>query len=229
MSTRGRSRRPRTSNSVSGRMTPRRPAVDGDAAVGVGVAQHAEIRAPERLEAEGRGLGDLAGGLDLVVEDDEHAEPARLRRGGHADRAHEVHPGVGAEPAGRPLGAHDDDRDVVVHGEVQEVGRLLERRRAMRDHHAVERGFTRGHGVNRLGQEQPLGGSDGRAPDATGTAPGRSPRPGPSPGRARGARPGRPSSRCPCTPRRRGCPARSTRSSRPFRSGPRAASVSSVM
>jgi hypothetical protein len=26
----------------------------------------------------GRGLGDLAGGLDLVVEDDEHAEPARL-------------------------------------------------------------------------------------------------------------------------------------------------------
>ena len=35
----------------------------------------------------------------------------------------------------------------------------------MRDHHAVERGFARGHPVNRLGQEQPVGGSDRRAPD----------------------------------------------------------------
>ena len=146
-------------------MAPRRPAVDGDAAIGVGITQHAEVRAPERLESKGRGLGDLTGGLDLVVEDDEHAQPARLWRAGHADRAHEVHPGVGAEPAGRPLGAHDDDRDVVVDGEVQEVCRLLERRRAMGDHHAVERGFTRSHGVNRLGQEQPVGGSDKRAPD----------------------------------------------------------------
>ena len=61
------------------RVAPHRPAVDGDASVRVGVAEHADVRAAEGLEPEGGRLGDLAGGLDLVVQQHQHAEPARGR------------------------------------------------------------------------------------------------------------------------------------------------------
>src|SRR6266480_409785 len=83
-------RRASTSASVSpGVVTPG----GSDAAVRVRVAEHAEVRAPERLEPERRGLAHLACGLDLVVEEDEHAEPTRLLRSCNAHRIQEIEPG----------------------------------------------------------------------------------------------------------------------------------------
>src|SRR5688572_26460915 len=47
-------------------------AVEEDARVRVDVAQHAEVAAVERVDAERVGLGDIARALDLVVEDGQH-------------------------------------------------------------------------------------------------------------------------------------------------------------
>jgi L-asparaginase len=77
--------------------------------------------------------------VHAVVEEHQHPEVARLGRSGHPHRAEEVHAGVGAEPARRPLRAHHHHRDRDPERQVQEVRRLLERGRAVRDHHAVER------------------------------------------------------------------------------------------
>jgi hypothetical protein len=83
-----------------GRVASHRPPVDGDATVGIRVAQHPEVGAPEGLESQRGGLGDVARGLDLVVEEHQHAEPARLRRGGDAHGVQEVQRGIGAEAGG---------------------------------------------------------------------------------------------------------------------------------
>ena len=59
------------------RHPPERPAVPGQA-VAIGMAEAAEIRAAEGLQAPGGGLGHLPRRMDLVIQQHQHAEPARL-------------------------------------------------------------------------------------------------------------------------------------------------------
>ena len=212
MSTRGRSvHPPQVELGVRG-VTSDRPAVDGDTAVGVGVAEHADVGAPEGLGPEGRRLGDLAGGLDLVVEDDEHAEAPRL--GAAATRSALTRFMPASELS--PLAGRWAPTTTTV-----DRGTARFRKYAVSSSVAVPwvmttpaSGASRVAGADRLGEAQPVRRADERAADR--------------PVRHRDERrdsdhlrvaarrsAGRPSSRRPCTPRRRGCPARSTRSSRP--------------
>ena len=86
ISTRGRSIAAAHVELRGGSVPPGRLAVDGDPTVGIRVAEHPEVGAAEGLQPERGSLGHLARGLDLVVEQDEHAEPARRRRSRHPHR-----------------------------------------------------------------------------------------------------------------------------------------------
>ena len=65
-------------------------------AVAIDMTQCAKIRRAEGLQPVSGGLYDIAGGVDLVIEHDEHTFAARLRRAGHAEGIDEVHTSVGA-------------------------------------------------------------------------------------------------------------------------------------
>jgi hypothetical protein len=144
----------------------RRPAVDRDAPVGVGIAEHADIRAAEGLEPQRRALRDVPRRLDLVVEHRQDPEAARFRRAGDAHGTDEVHARVGAQAAERPLRAHDDDRHVDLRGQIQEVRRFLERRGAVRDDDAI-RALAPHDLVDQRVELQPVFRADGRAADGT--------------------------------------------------------------
>ena len=120
-------------------MAPLGSTVVGDA-VGVGVAQDAEVGRAEGLHAPVRGLGDLARRLDLVVQHHQHAAaPAAGRsRGAHA--VQEVDRGIGRNARGRALRADHHHRERHLEHEVEEIRRLLERGRAVADHDAGEVG-----------------------------------------------------------------------------------------
>ena len=74
--------------------------------------------------------------MDLVVERDQHAEPTRHRRRSRADGAEQVHAGIAAQGARGPLGPDHHHRLVGLERQMQEIGGLLQRRGAVRDHEA---------------------------------------------------------------------------------------------
>ena len=53
-------------------------------AVAIDMPQRTEIGRTEGLQPVSGGLDDIAGGVDFVIEHDEHAFAARLRRAGDA-------------------------------------------------------------------------------------------------------------------------------------------------
>ena len=165
MSTRGRSAEPGNLELGVGRMTARGAPVDLHA-VAIDVAEHAEIGRVERLQAVGRRLGDLARRLDLVVERNEHAEPARGRRRGRTDGAEQVHAGIAAQGAGGPLGSDHDHGLVGLERQMQEVGGLLQRRGAVRDDEARDRRLLGCEAMNDRSELEPFGRADLRAADA---------------------------------------------------------------
>src|SRR5882672_5579295 len=144
-------------------MAARRPPVDGDPTVRVGVAEHAEVRTAEGLEPERRRLRHLARSLDLVIEEHEHAETTSLGRSGHAYRVQEVEARVRAEAGGRPLRAHEHDGRLDLEGEIEKVRGLLERGGPVRDHDAVERRLATDRVVHRGVEREPVARADRRA------------------------------------------------------------------
>ena len=139
------------------RMDAHRPAVDRDPVL-VGMTEHAEIGRLEGLRAGAVRLGDLARGVDLVVEHRQHAHAARFRRAGDAHRVQQVEEGVGREPRGRALRPHQHHRLVRLDGEIEEIGGLLKRRRAVGDGDAVH--FGAGGGLVDDGEQlRPDGGT----------------------------------------------------------------------
>lgn len=53
-----------------------------------------EIRRPEGMEPRHRSLGDVAGGVDPVVEHHKNAPAARVWSGGGAQGGHEIQSGI---------------------------------------------------------------------------------------------------------------------------------------
>jgi len=62
------------------------------------------------MDAEGVGLSDVAGGVDGVVQEDQHALTARGCSGGEAEGVQQVQVAVRADGAGGTHGTGDDDR-----------------------------------------------------------------------------------------------------------------------
>ncbi len=125
--------------------------------VAVGVAQDAEVGRAEGLHAPVRGLGDLARRLDLVVQQHQHAAAAAVGTGGRAHAVHEVDRGIGRQARGRPLRADQHDRHVDLEHQVQDPGRLLERRRAVADDDAGEVGMLGDDAMAQRRQLAPFG------------------------------------------------------------------------
>jgi hypothetical protein len=104
--------------------------------------------------------------VHFVVEGDEDAEATRAGGGRSTHGAHEVHADVAAQCAGWTLRADHDHRLAGLERQVQEVGRLLERRGAVRDDEAGKIGSLLGEAVNGGGQLQPLRRTNRSAADA---------------------------------------------------------------
>ena len=136
----------------------RRP-VEMDA-VAVDMPERAEIGRAEGLQPVGGGLDHVAGGVDLVVQDDRHALAARLGGAGDAQRGDEVHPGIAADGARRTLRADQDDRLRRAQGQVEKKRGLLEGRGAVRDHEAGRRRLGVGDAVDRRAQREPISRAD---------------------------------------------------------------------
>ena len=133
-----------------------------DDAVFIREADRTEIARLERIDALRVGLGHIARSLDLFIQQDHHAVLARLRIGRHADRVVEIERAIAADRGKRPHRPDNHYRLVGVNDEIQEVGRLFHRRRAVRDD--GPRGIgTRQPGVDLLGQLQQNLGIDAAA------------------------------------------------------------------
>ena len=82
------------------------------------------------------GLGGFARGVDLVVHDHQRAHIPRLRGCGHTHGAHEVARTIRAQLVLGMHGGREADRLGAVHGQIEEIGRLFQRIRAVGDDHA---------------------------------------------------------------------------------------------
>ena len=133
--------------------------------VGVHVTEQAQLVGTERLDAVGVGLGHVAGGVDLVVEHHQRPLPHRLLRDRRPHRVEQVQRPVGADRRGRAHRPDHHDRTLVLHGEVQEVGGLLQGVGAVGDDDAGHRRVGLEDGVDARRQRQPVGGGDVRAVD----------------------------------------------------------------
>ena len=144
-----------TSNSDACRVALDDVAVVDDP-IAVDDAENAVAARLERLQPERVGLGDLARGIDLVVEDDEHALAAGLRLGGDPKSLEQIGGALVSERARIAHRADDDNRLVAADGEIQEVGRLFERVGSARDDDAGELGILREERIDAAGERQPL-------------------------------------------------------------------------
>ena len=143
-----------------------RTAVENDAVVGVGIAQETQLVGFEGLHAQSVGLVHLAGTVDLVVEDGEHPHASGLGGGGDANRVQQVQVGVGAYGGWWTHGAGDDHRTLGLDGQMEKVGGLLQRGRAVGDDYAGRVGFFALDGVDALRQGNPVSRTDGGAAHA---------------------------------------------------------------
>ena len=164
MSTRGSAVRSRAANGVSG-MWARNGARIEMHAVAVDMAERAEIGRAEGLQPVGRGLDDVARGVDLVVQHDQNTLAARLGRAGDAQGVDEVHAGIGAERAGRALRSDQHDGLLDREGQVEEKRGLLEGRGAVRDDKAGDSRLVARDAVDQRPDLEPILGADIGAAD----------------------------------------------------------------
>ena len=129
------------------------------------MAERAKIERAKGLHPVGRGLDDVARGVDFVIEHREHALAARLGRPGDAQRADEVHRGVRAKRAGRALRSDEDDRLSDGERQVQKKPGFLEGCGAVRNDEPGERRVVPCDPVDQLPQLDPLLGPDLGAAD----------------------------------------------------------------
>ena len=106
--------------------------------VAVHDAEHAVAARLERLQPQRIGLGHLARGVDLVVEDDHDAASARRRIRGDPESLEQVGGPFVSERARVAHRADDHDRPRVTDGQVEKVRELLERVGAAGDDDAGE-------------------------------------------------------------------------------------------
>ena len=107
-------------------------------AIAIDDAELAVFAAAERLQPQRVGLGDVARGVDLVVQHDERALVARRRIGRHAHALEQVGGAFVAERARVAHRADDDHRPRIADGQVQEERGFFERVGAARDDDAGE-------------------------------------------------------------------------------------------
>src|SRR5215472_5966513 len=132
--------------------------------VAIDMAERAEIEGAESLHAIGRGLHDIARGMDLIVKHDEDALPSRVREAGHLQCVHEIGAGIAAERARRALRSDQYDGLIDAKRQIEEERGLLKRRRAVRDNKTGEFRILTGRAVNERAQFEPVPGADrGRA------------------------------------------------------------------
>ena len=120
------------------------------------MAERAEIERAEGLHPVGRGLDHVARGVDLVVQHSQHALPARFGRAGDPQRVDQVHAGIGAERARRPLRADQHHRLTDGEGQVEEKAGLLQGRGAVRDHETHDGRIVARGAVDQRPQFEPL-------------------------------------------------------------------------
>ena len=133
--------------------------------IAIGVTQHAKIGGAEGLQPQGGSLGHLAGALNFVIQHDQYAHAARLRRCRNPHGIVEVQGRIGALCACGTLGADDDDRLGAFQSQIEEVGRLFGGCGAMSDDDAVQRRVSGHRVMHRANQLQPVGRTDFRRPD----------------------------------------------------------------
>ena len=98
----------------------------------------------------------FAGRQDALVHHDEDALAARLRIDRRAGGADEVEVAVVSHHAVGALRAHDDDRLLGPHGQVQKVGGLLRGERAVRYDHGRQLGLGAERSVHRSTDLEPV-------------------------------------------------------------------------
>ena len=125
--------------------------------IGIGITQNAEIAGNEGLHTIVGRFGDVAGGVDFIVQHDGHTHAAGRGAGGDTHCVQQVQPAIGAERGGRAHGADDDDRDGGFHGQVQEIRGFFQRRRAVRDDDSGQCRIGRGGAMDQVQQLQPDG------------------------------------------------------------------------
>ncbi len=108
-------------------VVPLRNLIEVHHAIAIDHAKLAVVAAAERLEPERVGLGHVARGVDLVVEDHEHALIARLWIGGDADAFEQIGGALIAHGAGIAHRPDHHHRPRVADGQVQEERRFLQR------------------------------------------------------------------------------------------------------
>ena len=102
-------------------------AVKDHGAVGVGITQETHMARLEGFHAVGVGFGDVASGLNFVIEHDQSATSYRVGGGSDANGVQQVIVGVSAHGRRRPHSAGYNDGPWVSNGKVQEVGRFFQR------------------------------------------------------------------------------------------------------
>ena len=145
-------------------MAPGGGAVEADF-VAVDEAEVAEVRGAEGFDAEGVSFGNVAGGVDFVVQDEQDALAAGGGGSGSTDGVQEVERPVGADGGGGAHGADEDDGAVVLDGEVEEVGGFLHGVGAVGDDDAGGGGFVGEDAVDAGGEGEPVGDGDVGAAD----------------------------------------------------------------
>ena len=122
----------------------------------VDVTEQPELGRLEGLNPKGVGLGRVTGGVDLVVQNDQHAFGFRIGGNRGANGVEQIQRTVGADRRRWPHRSHHDDRLVRPDGQIEEIRGLFERVRARGDH---EPGDGRGlleDGLDALRQRQPV-------------------------------------------------------------------------
>src|SRR5580704_9805696 len=119
------------------------------------VAEHAEIGRAERIRRRSIGLGDLAPSVDFVIEADQYSFAHGLFAARQDHRIVEIDWTIGADCGSRTHGADHDHWLFALHCEVEEVGRLLDRVRAVR-HDDTVGVVLREQLIDTFGERQPI-------------------------------------------------------------------------
>jgi hypothetical protein len=119
-------------------------------------AELAVVAAPERLESQRIGLGDVARRIDLVVQHDQRALVARRRLGRDTHALEEVGGALVAHRARVAHRSHDDNRPGIADRQVKEERGFFERVGAAGDDDAGQLLVGAKHLVDPLRQSEPL-------------------------------------------------------------------------
>ena len=114
-------------------VVPLRDLVEEHDAIAIDDAELAVFAAAERLQPQRVGLGDVARGVDLVVQHHQRALVARAGFGGDAHAFEQVRRAFVADRARIAHRADDHDRPRIAHRQMQEERGLFERVGAARD------------------------------------------------------------------------------------------------